>query len=143
MLDLSTDDILNATFRIRETPILSPFGRAFVVADPSLLTPDLAPDRLRHLFFHTTYGVHHFRSPDGIAFAKVQKVAGRAMRPNINRVGDRYYLFYEETRSLAANALTLVGLAKWRSHICVRDYGRPDEPICRYCGSHRYRKYGR
>jgi len=120
MLDLSTKDILNLTFTLRETPILAPFGGAFVVADPSLLVPDQAPDHMWHMFFHTTFGVYHFRSPDGISFEKVQKITGRAMRPNVNRVGDRYYLFYEKTRSLLANALNLVGVAKWRSHIYLR-----------------------
>ena len=119
MRDLSTSDILNLTFTVREKPILAPFGGAFVVADPSLLTPDLSPDKMWHMFFHTTFGVYHFRSPDGIRFEKVQKVVSDAMRPNINRVGNTYYLFYEKTRPLLANALTLVDLAKWKSHINV------------------------
>jgi hypothetical protein len=119
MLDLSTNDILNLTFHTREEPILAPFGGAVVVADPSLLTPDQAPDGKWHMFLHTTFGVYHFRSPDGIAFEKVQKVACRAMRPNINKVGDRYYLFYEETRPLLANALNLFNLTKWKSHVSV------------------------
>ena len=120
MLDFSTKDILNLTFTTRETPVLAPFGGAVVVADPSLLTPDQAPDNMWHMFFHTTFGVYHFRSDDGIRFEKVQKVAADAMRPNVNRVGDRYYLFYEKTRPLLANALNLVNLAKWRSHLCVQ-----------------------
>ena len=119
MRDLSTSDILNLTFTVREKPILAPFGGAFVVADPSLLTPDLSPDKMWHMFFHTTFGVYHFRSPDGIRFEKVQKIVPNAMRPNINRIGDLYYLFYEKTRPLLANALTLVDLAKWKSHINV------------------------
>lgn len=119
MLDLSTQDILNMTFTTRETPILAPFGGAFVVADPSLLTPDQALDGRWHMFFHTTFGVYHFSSADGVRFERVRKIASRAMRPNINRVGDRYYLFYESTRSLLANALNLARLAKWRSHLCV------------------------
>ena len=120
MKHLTTEQILDLEFKVRETPILSPFGGAFVVADPSLLTPDLSPDDRWHLFLHTTFGVYHFDSPDGISFNKVQKVEPTAMRPNINRVGNTYYLFYEKTRSLLANALTLANLAKWKSVLCVR-----------------------
>ena len=120
MLDLTTNDIKNLTFTVRETPVLSPFNGAFVVADPSLLTPDQTPDNTWRMFFHTTFGVYHFRSPDGVKFEKVQKVVSDAMRPNINKTGDKYYLFYEKTRNLLANALTLVNLAKWRSQIYVR-----------------------
>ena len=119
MLDLSTKDILSLTFTVRETPVLSPFGGAFVVADPSLLTPDQTPDQMWHMFFHTTFGVYHFRSSDGVRFERVKKVVSRAMRPNVDRVGDLYYLFYERTRPLLANALSLVNLTRWRSHIYV------------------------
>ncbi len=120
MLELTTKEFLQLDFKTREEPILAPFGGAVVVADPSLLTPDLSPDGMWHMFFHTTFGVYHFRSPDGIRFSKVQKVASRAMRPNINRIGDRYYLFYEKTRNLLINALNLANLAKWRSQIYLK-----------------------
>ncbi len=120
MLDLTVSDILNLTFTVRETPVLSPFGGSLLVADPSLLTPDLSPDNAWHMFFHTMFGVYHCRSLDGVRFEKAQKVTSRAMRPNINRVGDLYYLFYERTRPLIMNALNIVGLAKWTSHIYLK-----------------------
>lgn len=71
------------------------------------------------MFLHTTLGVYHLISDDGVNFEKVQKVVGRAMRPNINRIGDTYYLFYERTLSLFMNALNVVNLAKWYSEIFV------------------------
>ena len=120
MLDLSIKEIMQLDFEVRPTPVLAPFGGAFVVADPSLLTPDQTPDGTWRMFLHTTFGVYQFRSADGVRFEKVQKITSAAMRPNINRVGDRYYLFYEKTRPLLVNALTLANLAKWRSHLCVR-----------------------
>ena len=120
MIDLTIDQLLKLTFNIRKEPVLRPFGGAVVVADPSLLTPDQAPDKKWHMFFHTTFGVYHFCSPDGICFSKAQKIASNAMRPDVNRIGDRYYLFYEKTRSLAGNALTLLNLIKWKSSISVR-----------------------
>ena len=119
MINLTVDQFRQLEFSVREKPILAPFGGAVVVADPSLLTPDLSPDGQWHMFLHTTFGVYHFASADGIDFCRVQKVAVDAMRPNINKVGDRYYLFYEKTRPLIFNALNLANLAKWRSTIVV------------------------
>lgn len=119
MIDLTTDQLLKLTFNVRKEPVLRPFGGAVVVADPSLLTPDQAPDKKWHMFFHTTFGVYHFSSPDGVCFDRVQKIASRAMRPNVNKVGNRYYLFYERTRPLLMNGLNIVGLAKWKSQIYV------------------------
>ena len=60
MIDLSIQQIADMTFTVRETPILHPFGGAVVVADPSLLTPDMAHDHRWHMFLHTTFGVYHF-----------------------------------------------------------------------------------
>ena len=120
MIDITTDQLLCATFTVRNEPILHPFGGAVVVADPSLLTPDMAIDGRWHMFFHTTFGVYHFTSEDGVRFEKAQKVASDAMRPNINRIGNTYYLYYEKTRNLFANGLNLLGLAKWRSVICMQ-----------------------
>ena len=117
---LTVNQIINADFKIsKKSPILKPFNGSIVVADPSLLTPDVSHDGKWHMFFHTTFGVFHFVSDDGVDFKKVQKVANRAMRPNINRIGGRYYLFYERTRPLIFNALNVVNLAKWKSEIYV------------------------
>ena len=120
MIDLTIEQFRQLEFSVREKPILAPFGGAFVVADPSLLTPDQSPDRQWHMFFHTIFGVYHFKSSDGIDFHKVQKITSNAMRPNINKIGDTFYLFYEKTRSLIANGLNLINLAKWKSTIYVQ-----------------------
>lgn len=117
MKDLTINQLLNAEFNVQSKPILAPFGASFVVADPSLLTPSETKDNEFHMFFHATTGVYHFSSPDGINFKKVQKVFSNAMRPNINRIGDKYVLYFEKTRSLLANGLSLVNLAKWHSTI--------------------------
>ena len=120
MEKLTMKQLLEADFRVNEeSPILRPFDGSFVVADPSLLTPDVSHDKKWHMFLHTTLGVYHLISDNGLSFEKVQKVVGRAMRPNINRVGDTYYLFYERTRSLFMNALNVVNLVKWYSEIFV------------------------
>ncbi len=120
MKNITTGQILNADFRISaESPVLRPWGGSIVVADPSMLTPDVAHDGKWHMFFHTTFGVCHAESTDGIKFSKPEKIAKRAMRPNINFIDGRYYLFYERTRPLIMNALNLVNAVRWKSEIYV------------------------
>ncbi len=119
MENLSTEQILNADFRICGKPLMKPWGGSFVVADPSLLTPETSHDGKWHIFFHTTFGVYHAESADGIDFAKPVKITNRAMRPNINLIDGRYYLFFERTRPLIMNALNVVNIAKWNSEIAV------------------------
>ncbi len=118
--DLSVRQVMDAEFQIcSANPVLRPFDGSFIAADPSLLTPADSFDGKWHMFFHTNLGVYHFVSEDGVSFTKLQKIAGRAMRPNINRIDGIYYLFFEKMRSLAACALNLINLAKWKSEIYV------------------------
>ncbi|MDE6123750.1 MAG: hypothetical protein K2G22_00785, partial [Eubacterium sp.] len=118
MKNLTLQQIKNARFKLYEgNPIIKPFDKSFVVADPSVLTPDKSPDNKWHMFFHTNFGVYHFVSDDGISFQKVCRLLPRAMRPNINFVNGTYYLFYERTAPLLVNALNFIGLAKWYSEI--------------------------
>lgn len=120
MNNLTTSQIIQADFKVsNHSPVIKPFDGSFIVADPSLLTPDNCRDGKWHMFFHTNLGVYQFISDDGINFVKKQKVVNRAMRPNINRIGDTYYLFYERTRSLLANALNVVNAVRWKSEIYV------------------------
>lgn len=120
MQNITLEQMKRAEFVLyKNNPIIKPFDNSFIVADPSLLTPDKSHDGKWHMFFHTNFGVYHFNSDDGIHFAKVKKVLSRAMRPNINYIEGTYYLFYERTAPLFVNALTLVNLAKWHSEIYV------------------------
>lgn len=119
MKNLSTEQILNADFKICGKPLMKPWGGSWVVADPSLLTPETSHDGKWHMFFHTTFGVYHTESDDGLDFAKPVKITNRAMRPNINLIDGRFYLFFERTRPLIMNALNVVNIAKWNSEIAV------------------------
>lgn len=120
MEKLTISQITNAEFEIsKSSPILKPWGGSIVVADPSLLTPDNCHDGKWHMFFHTTFGIWHFISDDGVSFKKVKKVANRAMRPNINYIDGKYYLFYERTRPLIMNGLNVINAVKWKSEIYV------------------------
>ncbi len=122
MKTLTVSQIINADFKISEcSPVLRPWGGSFVVADPSVLTPEISHDGKWHMFFHTTFGVYHAVSDDGIGFSKAEKIANRAMRPNINLIDGRYYLFFERTRPLVANALNLVNAVRWKSEIYVTE----------------------
>ena len=133
MEKLTVKQIVEANFTVSpHSPVIKPFGGSTVVADPSLLTPDMCHDNKYHMFLHTQLGVYQFVSDDGVNFTRQQKVVGRAMRPNINRVGDTYYLFYERIRPLFFNALNLVKLAQWKSDIlrvCGRVYNQSKDLI--------------
>ena len=122
MENITLQQLLDADFRIsEESPVMSPFDGGFVVADPSLLTPDKCHDKKWHMFFHTTFGVYHAESEDGIDFSKRTKILNRAMRPNINYIDGTYYLFYERTLPLFLNALNVVNLVRWKSEIYVTE----------------------
>ncbi len=117
---LKINQIINADFKVcKKSPVIKPWGGSIVVADPSLLTPDISHDGKWHMFFHTTFGIWHFRSNDGVSFEKVKKIANRAMRPNINYIDGKYYLFYERTRPLIMNGLNVINAVKWKSEIYV------------------------
>lgn len=123
MENISFSDFNSLQFKLyKANPIIKNPFNSFVVADPSVLTPEFSHDGKFHLFCHTFFGVYMYDSTDGIHFKKVKKVAKNAMRPNINFIDGKYYLFFERTRSPIANLLSLVGL-KWRSEVyCTESY---------------------
>ena len=110
MNSLSFKDINDAEFKLFENnPIIRNPLSSFVIADPSVLTPDESHDGKWHLFCHTFFGVYRYESSDGVSFKNQGRIVTRAMRPNINRIDGKYYLFYERTRPVIMNALTLLG----------------------------------
>ena len=119
MKNLTFEQINNAEFALYENnPVIRNPLNSFVVADPSVLTPDKSNDGKWHLFCHTFFGVYRYDSEDGVNFRKIKRIVPRAMRPNINYIDGKYYLFYERTQTLLKNALTVIG-AKWKSEIFV------------------------
>lgn len=122
MQNLTVKQIVDANFKVSsESPILKPFHGSLVVADPSLLTPENSHDGKWHMFFHTTFGIFQSESDNGIDFGKPRKITNRAMRPNINFIDGRYYLYYERTRPLFFNALNVINAVKWKSEIYVTE----------------------
>lgn len=121
MIDMTFNEFNNLEFSLyKGNPVLKHPLNSLVVADPSILTPDKAPDKKWHLFAHTFFGVYHFESPDGISFTKAGKITNRAMRPDVNLIDGKYYLYYERTRPVILNALSLFGV-KWHSEIYMRE----------------------
>jgi len=117
MINLTFNDFNNLEFRLYDkNPIIKNPISSFVIADPSVITPDVSHDNKFHLFCHTFFGVYWYSSDDGISFKKVKKITNRAMRPNINYVDGTYYLFFERTKPVICNLLSLIGF-KWKSEI--------------------------
>lgn len=121
MNNITFEEFSNLEFSLyKYNPIIkNPFG-SFVIADPSVLTPDNSHDGKWHLFAHTFYGVYRYDSEDGINFTKIKRIVPRAQRPDINYINGKYYLFYEHSQSLIKNALSVVG-GKWKSEIYVTE----------------------
>ena len=68
MQNLTFEQFNNAEFKLFEgNPILKNPLNSFVIADPSLLTPDISHDGKWHLFCHTFFGVYRYESEDGIS----------------------------------------------------------------------------
>jgi hypothetical protein len=77
-----------------DNPVISPPGREFIIADPTVVTPDLSPDGRFHLFAHSLRGIHHYASDDGIAFERIAGPLFLGLRPFVF-VENGYHLFYE------------------------------------------------
>lgn len=121
MLDLTFEQLNNAKFELYEgNPVIRRFGVSPMIADPSVLTPDLTPDGKWRLYAHALWGVYEYLSDDGITFERGRKIVPRAMRPDMKKVGDVYYLFYERLQPLFGRAAGLLG-GKWESAIYVTE----------------------
>lgn len=121
MLDLTFEQLNNAKFELYEgNPVIRRFGVSPMIADPSVLTPDLTPDGKWRLYAHALWGVYEYLSDDGITFERGRKIVPRAMRPDMKKVGDVYYLFYERLQPLFGRAAGLLG-GKWESEIYVTE----------------------
>lgn len=131
MENLTFEEFNNLKFKLYDkNPIIKNPLNSFVIADPSVLTPKNSHDNKFHLFCHTFFGVYMYDSNDGMNFKKSLKITNRAMRPNINYIDGTYYLFYERTKPVICNLLSLFGF-KWKSEIyCtestdLNNWGKP------------------
>lgn len=117
MLDLTLKQIENARFGLYDkNPIVRSRFPDVVIADPSVLTPDLTPDGKWRLFAHSLKGVRMYVSDDGVRFSEGKKLLSRAMRPCACKFEDVYYIYYERLQPLFARAAGMLG-GKWTSEI--------------------------
>ena len=77
-----------------ENPVIEPPNNGILIADPTVLTPDLSPDNQWHLYAHSLKGIHHYTSKDGIKWARLEGPLFMGLRPYLY-VENGYHLFYE------------------------------------------------
>lgn len=77
-----------------DNPLISPPGREFIIADPTVVVPDKSPDGQWHLFAHSLRGIHHYTSNDGIDWVHLERPLFSGLRPYIF-IENGYHLFYE------------------------------------------------
>lgn len=78
-----------------EHPLIEPPPWEWLIADPTVLTPDNSPDGRWHLFAWSLKGIHHYIGDDGFEWSKTGGPLFGGLRPCIRRENDTYYLFYE------------------------------------------------
>ena len=117
MQTLTFEQFKNAEFKLFEgNPILKNPFNSFVIADPSVLTLDVSHDGKWHLFCHTFFGVYRYESSDGINFKNTSKIVNRAMRPNINYIDGKYYLYYSVGGDPPIYVHESTDLVNWTDH---------------------------
>lgn len=90
--------------------ILAPTGSPSIEG-PSFLPPGQTPDERYHLFAHSTRGIHHHVSDDGVSWERLPGLVARgALHPYLFCEASRYHLIYEQT----AHRLPW---QPWRSHL--------------------------
>lgn len=141
-------DFLNLRWQLHPaSPILQPPRFSPIIADPSLLLPEESADGGFHLFCHSLFGIHHYRSADGLRWGAGRLLFRHAMRPFVFAEGGRYYLFYERYRPFQI-AFSWFAAWKWRSHIELRqssdliDWSPPQTILSPTLGWHRDRRFG-
>lgn len=84
----------------RNPLVRPPFPSPFI-ADPSVLAPDISPDRLWHIFAHSLFGLHHYTSQDGISWKHYRFLFPLSIRPYIYSEKGNYYLLYEKLSNIS------------------------------------------
>jgi hypothetical protein len=102
-----------------QNPLVHPPALSPLIADPTLVTPDISPDGLWHMFAHSVWGIHHHTSSDGIEWTRLDRPVSGALRPYIFKEGDTFYLYYEKVGALSM-ALSMLPIRKWYSWVEVR-----------------------
>ena len=104
-------------------PLIGPIFPDWMIADPSVLTPDQTPDGRWHLFANAILkGIRHFVSDDGVAWRPVGYGLFLGIRPFVYLEAGVYHLFYEKAASLRRSVIarrTSTDLNTWSAPVTV------------------------
>ncbi len=99
-----------------DAPVLRPPLGSPILADPTFLLPHDTPDGRWHLYAHSTWGLHHCTSADGVRWSRPRLVIRHAMRGYLLRDGGLYHLVYERYPAFRLPLAIVPGL-RWSSWI--------------------------
>lgn len=83
-------------FSFQEDPVIRPKWYMPGLSDPCFLFPEDSPDGKWHLYCHSFYGIHSFKSNSGIEWSPDGLIQIRAHSPYIYEENEMYYLLYEK-----------------------------------------------
>lgn len=117
-------DFLDLRWEGGEAPLIEPPAFSPVIADPSFLFPEETPFGDWILYAHSAWGLHEYRSADGLSWRGRGLKAANAMRPFLRRLGcGEYVLLYEKYLPLAMPLQILPVRRRWKSRIEMRRSG--------------------
>lgn len=96
-------------------PLIEPPWPSPVIADPTFVVPDRAPDGRWHLFAHSLLGIHHHTSIDALTWRREGTVTRNALRAHLVDDAGTFHLLYEKCR-----AMVPIGPVPWASRIDAR-----------------------
>jgi hypothetical protein len=111
-------DFLALRWQGGEEPLIEPPAFSPLIADPSILLPEESGSGEWILYAHSAWGLHEYRSLDGLSWKDGGLRVWNAMRPFLRRHSDgSFVLLYEKYRPLALPLQALPGKRRWRSRI--------------------------
>ncbi|HAE21622.1 MAG TPA: glycosyl hydrolase family 43 [Spirochaetaceae bacterium] len=140
---MKIDEFLALSWTAPGEPLIEAPRYSPIIADPSFLFPEESAEGQWTLAAHSAWGVHVYRSNDGLSWRDRGLAARHAMRPFLRKLGQDYYLYYERYRPFALPMTALPWRPRWRSALALstspdlkrwQDLGtlmEPDQPWMR------------
>ncbi len=116
---MKIDDFLALTWTEPGEPLIEPPRFSPLIADPSFLFPEESEDGSWALAAHSAWGLHIYRSEDGLSWRDRGLFLRHAMRPFLRKIGAEYFLYYERYRPFALPMTALPRRPLWRSAIAL------------------------
>lgn len=102
LADLTRSQIAQIVWQVHEPALIEPPFPSPIIADPTFLPPESAPDGAWHLWAHSMFSLNSYRSADGIAWHRGKPVTRSALRAQIlssaEGLDSGYRLTYEKSR---------------------------------------------